>query len=135
MKYSKNAVYTRVRNAVKAANSAAYVTGVIVAVPPKSPAVMVQETGRFHNREAMTFGGLQPVRTSTFEAHVFSTKADTGMSECLSLMDTVIEAFVKIGYQLILTEPLDSGEEKKYRMVARFRRVIGSNDEMPEETA
>lgn len=132
MKYSKNAVYTRVRNAVKTAWPSAYVTGVIAAVPTKSPAVMVQEVGRFHNPEAVTLGGLQPVYTSTFETHVFSNLQNTGMTECYNIMETVTAAFVSIGYQLILQNVMESGEDKKYRLVARFRRVTGVNDEMPE---
>ena len=82
MKYSRNAVYTAIRNAVKAAYNDAYVTGVVVAVPAKSPAVMVQEIGKFNNPEAMTFSNIQPVYTSTFEAQVFSNKANTGLTEC-----------------------------------------------------
>lgn len=134
MKYSKNAVYTRIRNAVKAASQDTYVTGVIASVPAKSPAVMIQEKGHVNNPEAVTLSGLQPVWTSTFEVHVFSNRANTGMTECYSIMETVTAAFVKIGYRLIYQEPAENGEDKKYRLVARFRRVIGVNDEMPEET-
>jgi hypothetical protein len=132
MKYSRNAVYTSVRNAVKTAYPSAYVTGVIAAVPTKSPAVMIQEAGKFHNQEAVTLSGLQPVYTSTFEAHVFSNLQNTGMTECYNIMNTVTEAFVKIGYRLILQTVTENGEDNKYRLVARFRRVTGVNDEMPE---
>lgn len=132
MKYSKNAVYTSVRNAVKTAWPSVYVTGVIAAVPTKSPAVMIQESGRVHNPEAVTLSGLQPVYTSTFEAHVFSNLQNTGMTECYNIMDTVTAAFVKIGYRLIMQSVTENGEDKKYRLVARFRRVTGANDEMPE---
>lgn len=132
MKYSKNAVYTRIRNAVKAVWPSAYVTGVIAAVPTKSPAVMVQEKGLVNNPEAVTLSGLQPVWTSTFEAHVFSNLQNTGMTECYNIMETVNEEFVKIGYRRFFQDVLENGDEKKYRLVARFRRVTGANDEMPE---
>ena len=132
MKYSRNAVYTRVRNAVKTAWPSAYVTGVIASVPTKSPAVMIQEVNRFHNQEAVSISGLQPVYTSTFEAHVFSNLQNTGMTECYNIMETVTAAFVSIGYRLIVQTVTENGDDKKYRLVARFRRVTGVNDEMPE---
>ena len=131
MKYSRNAVYTAIRNAVKTAYSGAYVTGVVAAVPAKSPAVMIQEVGKIHNPETQTLGNLQPVWTSTFEAQVFSNKANTGLSECYYIMDTVTDAFVKLGYLLIMQSVVENGEDKKYRLVSRFRRVTGANDEMP----
>lgn len=132
MKYSKNAVYTSVRNAVKTAWPSAYVTGTIAAVPTKSPAVMIQEIGKIHNPETVTLSGLQPVWTSTFEVHVFSNLQNSGMSECYNIMETVTAAFVKIGYLLFFQDVLENGDNKKYRLVARFRRVTGVNDEMPE---
>ena len=132
MKYSRNAVYTAIRNAVKAAYSDAYVTGVVVAVPAKSPAVMVQEIGKFNNPEAMTFSNIQPVYTSTFEAQVFSNKANVGLTECYYIMDTVTAEFVRIGYQLLSQTITENGEDNKYRLVARFRRITGVNDDMPE---
>lgn len=133
MKFSRNAVYTRIRNAVKAEYSDAYVTGVIAAVPSKSPAVMVQEVSLYNNPEAQTIGYTQGVRTSTFEVHVFSNKANTGMTECYNIMETVKAAFVKLGYLHTTQTIAEDGTDSKYRLVARFRRVIGEADEMPEE--
>jgi len=131
MKYSKNAVYTSVRNAVKTVYAEAYVTGTIAAVPAKSPAVMMQEIGYFHNSEAVTLGGSQGVWTSTFEAQVFSNKAKTGMTECTTIMDTVVSAFVSLGYVLTAMNIVEDGKDGKNRLTARFRRICGDGEAMP----
>ena len=131
MKYSKNAVYTKVRNAVKAVYANAYVTGTVAAVPSKSPAVMIHEIGRFHNTEAVTLGGSQGVWTSTFEAQVFSNKANTGMTECYEIMETVTGAFVALGYIMTVQEVTEDGTDGKYRLTSRYRRICGDGEAMP----
>ena len=131
MKYSRNAVYTRVRNAVKTEYPDAYVTGVVAAVPSQSPAVMVHEVGHFHNSDAVTLGGSQGVWTSTFEAQVFSNRKNTGMTECYSIMDTVTAAFVNLGFILTTQLVVEDGTDGKYRLTARFRRVIGDGETLP----
>lgn len=129
--YTRNAVYNYVYDKVIQAFPDAYVSGMYEPVVPSFPAVFIREIGNFSNPENVTFGGSQDVWTSTFEVQIQSNKIDTPMSEVYEIFSVVKEAFSSLFYIHINTNNIGTYDDKNYRIVASFRRVIGKADEMP----
>lgn len=129
MNYSRNAVYTRIRNAIVAAYPSAYCTAKYVAKPSTFPAAYVHEidNSRPIQYTQLDFGDKQ--WESVFEAQVVSTKQNTAMSEAYAIMDIVKAEFSKLYYREFSETTVDSGD--KFTVIGRFRRVIGGGDVMP----
>lgn len=129
--YTRNAVYNYVYDRVIQAFPDAYISGMYEPVVPSFPAVFIREIGNFSNPEAVTFGGSQDVWTSTFEVQIQSNKIDTPMSEVYEIFNVVKSAFSSIFYIHINTNNIGTYDDKNYRIVATFRKVIGEADEIP----
>lgn len=130
-KYTRNAVYSYVHDKVIAAFPNAYVSGMYEPVVPSFPAVFIREIGNFSNQENVTFSGSQDVCTSTYEVQIQSNKADTPMTEVYEIFSVVKEAFYSLFYLHISTNNIGTLDDKNYRIVASFRKVIGEADSMP----
>jgi len=130
-RYTRNAVYNYVHDKIIEAFPNAYVSAMYEPVVPSFPAVFIRETGNYSNQENVTFGGSQDVWTSTFEVQIQSNKADTPMTEVYAIFSVIKEAFSKLFYIHINTNNVGTFEDKNYRIVASFRRVIGEADSIP----
>ena len=104
MKYSRNAVYNRIRDAVKADFPDAYCTSRYV------------EDVQWE---------------SAFEIQVVSNKKNTAASEAYNIMNTAKAAFSKLYYREFSETNIDTGDT--FTIVGRFRRRIGGGDTMPTD--
>ena len=129
MNYSRNAIYTRVANAIKADYPDAYTTSRMVASPAKFPAILIHEIDR--NRPIQnTQLDFQDVQyESVFEIQVVSNKANTAATEAYSIMDLAKAAMSELYYREFSETNIDRSDT--FTIVGRFRRVIGGGDTMP----
>ena len=129
MNYSRNAIYTRVANAIKADYPDAYTTSRMVASPAKFPAILIHEIDR--NRPIQnTQLDFQDVQyESVFEIQVVSNKANTAATEAYSIMDLAKAAMSGLYYREFSETNIDRSDT--FTIVGRFRRVIGGGDTMP----
>lgn len=129
MIYSRNAIYTRVANAIKAGYPNAYCTSRMVASPAKFPAILIHEIDR--NRPIQnTQLDFQDVQyESVFEIQVVSNKANTAATEAYSIMDLAKAAMSELYYREFSETNIDRSDT--FTIVGRFRRVIGGGDTMP----
>jgi hypothetical protein len=127
--YSRNAIYTRVANAIKADYPDAYTTSRMVASPAKFPAILIHEIDR--NRPIQnTQLDFQDVQyESVFEIQVVSNKANTAATEAYSIMDLAKAAMSGLYYREFSETNIDRSDT--FTIVGRFRRVIGGGDTMP----
>lgn len=129
MKYSRNAVYSFVRDAVKAEFPDAFVTGKYVLKPAKFPAVYIHEIDRSRTLQGTQLDFQDVQWESVFECQVASAKADTAMTEAYEIMDVVRQAFSNLYYREFSEANTDKIDT--FTVIGRFRRVIGGGDEMP----
>lgn len=129
MTYTRNYVYTQVKNAVKAAFPEANVTGRFIAVPTAFPNVYVYELDYRPTSRAKQLKADDIQWESTFEVQISSNKASGAMSEAYAIMDVVRAAFAEMYYRQIEQIPMDA--ETKYHIVGQFRRVVGGGDTAP----
>ena len=129
MKYSRNAIYTRVANAIKADYPDAYTTSRMVASPAKFPAILIHEIDRNRpiQNTQLDFEDVQ--YESVFEIQVVSNKANTAATEAYSIMDLAKAAMSGLYYREFSETNIDRSDT--FTIVGRFRRVIGGGDTMP----
>ena len=129
MRYGRNAIYTRVANAIKADYPNAYCTSRMVASPAKFPAILIHEIDR--NRPIQnTQLDFQDVQyESVFEIQVVSNKHNTAATEAYSIMDLAKAAMSGLYYREFSETNIDRSDT--FTIVGRFRRVIGGGDTMP----
>ena len=129
MNYSRNAIYTRVANAIKADYPDAYTTSRMVASPAKFPAILIHEIDR--NRPIQnTQLDFQDVQyESVFEIKVVSNKANTAATEAYAIMELAKAAMSGLYYREFSETNIDRSDT--FTIIGRFRRIIGGGDTMP----
>lgn len=129
MKYSRNAIYTRVANAIKADYPNAYCTSRMVASPAKFPAILIHEIDQSRpiQNTQLDFEDVQ--YESVFEIQVVSNKHNTAATEAYSIMDLAKAAMSGLYYREFSETNIDRSDT--FTIIGRFRRVIGGGDTMP----
>ena len=129
MRYGRNAIYTRVVNAIKADFPNAYCTSRMVASPAKFPAILIHEIDRNRplRNTQLDFEDVQ--YESVFEIQVVSNKANTAATEAYDIMELARAAMSGLYYREFSETNIDRSDT--FTIVGRFRRVIGGGDTMP----
>lgn len=130
MKYTNNAIYSRMRAYVKAVDENANCTQTYNPTPTKWPTVFAREIGRFTPTTTATLSNKQDISERTWEVQVFSNLQSGAKEEAYKLMDSVKDAFRSMYFVETFEAPVDNTNNKYYTLVARFRRIIGSGEEM-----
>ena len=118
MTYSRNAIYTRIVNAIRAVYPNTYCTSRLVAKPSTFPACYIHEIDR--NR---------PLQNTQLDFQVVSAKNNTASTEAYNLMEIARQAFSDLYYREFSETNIDTGDT--FTIIGRFRRVIGGGDTMP----
>ena len=131
MTYSRESVYSYVRNAIVASHSGAYVTARREPVPKNFPAIELTEMNRVRTERFATLANDDEQYDSTFQAEIFSNAQNGALEEAYSILGTIESAFKRLGYFEIFSEPIDNIDPSIFRIVARFTRQIGMADVIP----
>ena len=129
MNYSRNAIFTRVANAIKTEYPQAYCTSRYVAKPSTFPACYIHEidnTRPIQNTQ-LDFQDVQC--ESVYEIQVVSNKKNTAASEAYAIMDTAKAAMSNLYFREFSETNIDTGDT--FTLIGRFRRRIGGGDTMP----
>lgn len=98
--------------------------------PSEFPAVAVEQID--NNDAARDLENSENGIISVMQIQAFSNKSIT---EARSVMNIVCDAMRRMGYIRTFMEPLQNMSDTKiYRMSARFRRFVGSIDDIPKFT-
>lgn len=131
MNYTRNAVYTRVVDAIQAEYPNAYCTSRYVSKPSTFPACYIHEIDNFRPLQFTQLDFQDNQWESAFEIQVASSKASTAASEAYAIMAIAKAAFSNLYYREFSETTIDSGD--KFTVIGRFRRRIGGGDVMPNE--
>lgn len=129
MRYSRNAIYTRVRDAILAEHSNAYCTSRMVAKPASFPACYIHEIDNFRPQQFTQLDFQDVQCESVYEVQVVSNKKNTAASEAYAIMDTAKAAMNDLYYREFSETNIDRGDT--FALIGRFRRRIGGGDTMP----
>ena len=129
MTYSRNAIYTRIVNAIRAVYPNTYCTSRLVAKPSTFPACYIHEIDRNRPLQYTQLDFQDVQYESVFEIQVVSAKNNTSSTEAYSLMEIARQAFSDLYYREFSETNIDTGDT--FTIIGRFRRVIGGGDTMP----
>ena len=119
------------RAAVLAAESTANCTQTYSPTPSKFPTVFAREIGHFTPNGTPTLSNAQDISERTWEVQIFSNLKSGAKEQAYTLLDAVKSAFRSMYFVETFESPLDSTSNTYYTLIARFRRIIGSGEEMP----
>ena len=131
MRYSRNAIYTRVREAIMTAHADAYCTSRMVAKPASFPACYIHEIDNFRPQEFTQLDFQDVQCESVYEIQVVSNKKNTAASEAYAIMDTAKAAMSNLYFREFSETNIDTGDT--FTLIGRFRRRIGGGDTMPTD--
>ena len=131
MKYTNNAIYTRVRNAVVASEPSANCTQTYTATVARFPTVFMREIGRLTPNGTVTLSNAQDISERSWEVQIFSNVKPGAKEQAYALMDTVKTALRSLYFVEYFESPIDQQDKNIYCLVARFRRIIGSGEDIP----
>ena len=129
MKYSRNAIYTRIANAIKAEYPNAYCTSRMVASPAKFPAILIHEIDNIRPIQNIQLDFQDVQYESVYEIQVVSNKANTAASEAYDIMAIADAVLSELYYRRFSQTNIDRADT--FTLVGRYRRVIGGGDTMP----
>ena len=129
MTYSRNAIYTRIVNAIRAVYPNTYCTSRLVAKPSTFPACYIHEIDRNRPLQNTQIDFQDVQYESVFEIQVVSAKNNTASTEAYNLMEIARQAFSDLYYREFSETNIDTGDT--FTIIGRFRRVIGGGDTMP----
>lgn len=129
MTYSRNAIYTRIVNAIRAVYPNTYCTSRLVAKPSTFPACYIHEIDRNRPLQNTQLDFQDVQYESVFEIQVVSAKNNTASTEAYNLMEIARQAFSDLYYREFSETNIDTGDT--FTIIGRFRRLIGGGDTMP----
>lgn len=131
MKYTNNAIFTAIRNAVKAEYANANCVQTYSLTPSKFPTVFAREIGHFTPQQAWTLTNAQDISERTWEVQVFSNLSNGPKEQAYDILDICKGVMRGLYFLETFEQPIDQQDKSIYCLVARFRRVIGGGEDMP----
>lgn len=131
MKYTNNAIFTAIRNAVKAEYADANCVQMYTPTPAKFPTVFAREIGHFTPQQAWTLTNAQDISERTWEVQVFSNLSTGSKEQAYEILDICKDVMRNLYFIETFEQPIDQQDKSIYCLVARFRRVIGGGEDMP----
>ena len=124
-------IYDYVATAVDTVARPVYCNARLEVAPESFPACYIVETGSASEPQNYTFGFTDEQVRRDFEVQVFSNFENGALEQAESIMDDVRAAFRRLYFIENFVGRIDNLDPTVVRMVARFHRVIGGNDQMP----
>ena len=131
MRYTNNAIYTWIRSAAIECVEDCNCTQTYTPVQAKFPTVFAREIGRLTPEGTPTLSNAQDISECSWEVQIFCNIKSGAKEQAYKLMDAVKVALRALYFVEYFESPLDQQDKSIYCLVARFKRIIGSGEEMP----
>ena len=132
MTFSVNGIFDYLQKSIHAVCSGAYVTSIREPIPKAMPCVQIQQLNKSRPVNYMTLDLTDRQYLSTFEAQIYSNAQDSALSEAYGLEEVIESAFNELGYRVTFCQPINNIDPSIFRLIARFERVIGIGDTLPD---
>lgn len=125
----ENQVYDRVVKAIRKDFPKCKCQSMTVLAPNHFPFVCLEEADNFAYRATRDSGSTENHAQVMYECNVFSNSPTTAKSECKGILEIVDREMSAMGFTRIAKQPITMrGEPVTYRMVARYRAVVGADE-------
>lgn len=132
-KYTRNGIYTFVRNEILKAYPGIYIAGDEEPIPPEGLAVRIYEVNRYAMYRYATLDAQDYQWKVAFDVNVYSNRFNDSTDEVYEVMEVAERAFKKLQFILFDCQPTERANNRVSRLTARFERMVGEADQMPEE--
>lgn len=130
---TKNDVFDWVCDAILDYNENANVTGEPNRSPDAFPTVWIIDINWTPELRYTSIDLTDEQVRSAYEVQAFSAKSVGAFLEARDLIDVATEAFRELGYRCTYNSPVENYEDETIaRHVARYQRMIGGGDALPE---
>lgn len=119
-------IFTMLYDAIKAVYPNCDVKSELDLEPSKSPAVMIEEINNASNTQTMTTTENHAV--IDYEINIFSSKASGRKSEAKAILSLIDGIMTEWNFQRLMTNPVSLSDSTRYRLVARYTAVVGTNE-------
>lgn len=133
MNYTHDAIYNYIADAIDTDSRHIYCVGVYEPTPSEFPCAYIHETDHRPAQNAVTLGFTDDQAIKSWEVQVFSNLTDGALTEAYDIMDDVEIAFKQLYFIETYCSQVQNIDPSVVRVVARFTRVVGDNDPMPEQ--
>lgn len=132
MSISRNAVFSRVKAAIKTVYSDAYCVSERLYAPSQFPCVWIVEYDTHPEMNSLTLNYSDNQRRSFFEIQAFSNDLSDATGQAENIIAVATAKMKELGYRCTTSFPLDNGQDTSIkRHVARYTRFVGSGDKLP----
>lgn len=131
MRYDRNAIYTKVKNAIVSEYPSIHTSSRALEVPKSFPYVLIHEIEHYDAQEGLTLDLDNDYCESTFEVQIYTTGEDRQVS-AYAILDRIKSTLRTLFYIEQSENEIQNIDISVYRLVARFRRKYGSGDTIPQ---
>lgn len=125
----ENSVFNTVAMRVREQYPGIYIVGEYVKSPSSFPSVSLMEMDNSVNAETIDSGSNENHVNVMYEVNVYSNKTTGKKSECKAIVALIDEEMVSMGFARVNLTPVPNMNDSTiYRMVARYRATVSSNN-------
>ena len=121
-------IFTKVQTALLTAYPGMMVTSRTIFEPSSYPCVCIEQTDTFSVLQTRDSASTANHMEVAYTVNVYSRKENTAKSEAKAIMAIVDGVFVSLGFTLLGCVPVVMDEAQKYRLTARYRAVVGTDE-------
>lgn len=124
----ENQVFTKVKQAVTAVYSGAFVSGTTVDAPPQFPCVYVVERSNTSLRSTQDSSSTDNHSVLMYQVDIYSAKVNGKKAEAKAIGQIVDGVLVNLGFTRAMFEPTDNADTSIYRITARYNAIVDKNE-------
>lgn len=129
--FTRNAIYNYAEHRINTTATPCYCTSRDYQVFPSYPACKIVEIDRNNDLLFVNLANTDEQWNVSFEVQAFSNKESGALDECYGIIQRAESAFRDMGFHETFCAPIETNDNTKERIVARFQRFVGSGDIMP----
>ena len=125
----ENVVYNTVAVALRTEFSGIFVSGENVAAPSSYPAATLVEMDNSVYEQSMDSSSTENHAVVMYQAEAYSNKTTGRKTEAKAIMANIDATMASLGFVRLSKSPMPNTSPLIYRIVARYRAVIGKDNE------
>lgn len=124
----ENEIFSIVSAEVRKNYPKIYMTGEYIKIPPSFPCVSLVEVDNQIYRNTRDSGNIENHVQVIYEVNVYSNKTSGKKTECKSILAVLDVKMGTLGFTRTTMTPVPNEQDATiYRMVARYRAVVGKD--------
>lgn len=125
----ENIVFTKVATSLRSEFSGIFVSGETVAAPSTFPAATIVEMDNSIYERSIDSSKTENHVTVMYQAEAYSNRTSGRKSEAKKILADIDKTMESLGFVRISKSPMNNMDSSIYRMVARYRAVIGEHED------